>query len=666
MYLGALVFSPSESLIHRTYSHLFPPNSPKVLSGRPEEWPRDQVLTGNTRPVVCVAFSQDGKYIASASESGTIYIWNTQSGAAIIKPIVGNDDRIAGLSFSSNGDTLLSWSYDGELTRWSTFTGACLGTPLRDFYSSQAYIFTFSPNGNKIFFPTPDHTVIFWDMENEAMSETIYKSHPCRISCLTVSVGDSQLAAGHTDGTVTLWDISSIAPVRLFNGLSGVLLGTAISPLGNRIAANSFDRVLVWSLDSGEVICAFPRTNHIDIRSTGLAFSSDGHKLLSGQEIRDPESGTIIFARPDTHYYASSILAISPDGSKIVMKAFDHSLRITDSSLVALPQNTPVKHQTHVWSLAISPDAKSVLSGSADGTIRIWDSYTGACSKIIDGIGGYEIRCIAISPDGSKVVAGCYAGRIIIFETESGDAITPPYLHSPWAMHNGPVVCVAFSPGGSIAVSGSTDSTLRILEAQTGEARGAPLQEHTLDISCLAFSKDDKYFVSGSWDGSLRVWDTETGETVGSPFMRDHEVVSVAYSPDGKAIIAGYFDQEICIWDLDSSDGSMTAVTFSMKGWADLSFSPESTMLHFRVGSDQGFPFQSFFVELFHGDQPPSNSEIQYSFELGAIHSPEVPKYRYMLPPDTLGWVYKAYKGIIVFGCMDGRVMIIDCRSLLT
>jgi WD40 repeat protein len=243
-------------------------------------------------------------------------------------------------------------------------------------------------------------------------------------------------------------------------------------------------------------------------------------------------------------------VAFSPDGSRIISRSIDNTIRISDSA-----SGKPLSQQLQsyeflasVSTVAFSPDGRRIVSGSVDKTIRIWDAASG--KPLSQPLQGHKdaVRSVAFSPDGRRIVSGSSDNTIRIWDAASGKPISLPLKgHTDWVWD------VAFSPDGRRIVSGSSDDTIRIWDAASGKPLSQPLQGHTDQVNSVAFSPDGRSIVSGSRDDTLRIWDATSGKTLSQP-LRGHTsaVNSVAFSPDGRRIVSGSIDGTIRIWDAAS------------------------------------------------------------------------------------------------------------------
>jgi WD40 repeat protein len=136
VYLSALPFAPTGSLVSQQYSSSFP----QILHlerGQLSHWPASElVISTPGGQVNSIAVSPDGMHIASGSEDGTICVWNATTGEMAAGPFIGHTDLVWSVAFSPDGQWIVSGSQDGTICVWDATTGEAVVGPLTEHTAS--------------------------------------------------------------------------------------------------------------------------------------------------------------------------------------------------------------------------------------------------------------------------------------------------------------------------------------------------------------------------------------------------------------------------------------------------------------------------------------------------------------------------------------------------
>ncbi len=123
VYLSALPFAPTGSLVAAHYSSSFP-RIFCVERGRLSHWPASElVISTGGGYVYSVALSPDGQRIVSGSRDRTIRVWDATTGETAAGPFTGHTDSVWSVVFSPDGQRIISGSYDGTIRVWNATTG---------------------------------------------------------------------------------------------------------------------------------------------------------------------------------------------------------------------------------------------------------------------------------------------------------------------------------------------------------------------------------------------------------------------------------------------------------------------------------------------------------------------------------------------------------------
>lgn len=476
-------------------------------------------LEGHRNTLRSVAFSPDGKMLATGSEDNTAKVWNLETGEPILT-LEGHRNFVASVAFSFDGKKLATGS--------------------------------------------EDNTVKIWNLENGKLDTTL-KGHDASVVSVAFSPDGQRLATGSQDNTAKIWDLKT-GTTRTLEGHNDFVTSVGFSPDGQRLATGSQDNTAkIWDLKTGR---ARTLEGHSDF-VTSVAFSPDGKKLATGShdktaKIWNPENGKLDHTLEGHNGWVSSV-AFSFDGKKLATGSYDNTAKIWDPEA----ENVTMRltgHSSPVRSVAFSPDGKTLATGAQDNTAKIWDLTVNEEAAVFKKHGDI-VSSVAFSPDGTRLATSSYDKTIKVFDVNN---LQETYSFSG---HGDTVMSVAFSPDGKKIASGGEDKTAKIWDLQTGK-EAMTLKGHGNYVSSVAFSPDEKFLATGSADSTIKVWNLGSGEAVKTLKGHNSAVNSIAFSPDGKTIASGSADNTVIIWDLTSGN-----IVRTLKGHSNIvmsvAFSPD-------------------------------------------------------------------------------------------
>jgi predicted NACHT family NTPase len=524
---------------------------------------------GHTRAVKSVAFSPDGQMLASGSEDKMVRLW-VLSSSECLKTFQVHTGWTNSVAFSPDGQILASGSGDQTVRLWNIHTGDCLKTLQHTKWVGSV---AFSPDGQMLASGSADQTVRLWDIHSGDCLK-IFQGHTKWVGSVAFSPDSQMLASGSGDQTVRLWDIHSGDCLKILQGHTAEVMSVAFNSDGYTLASGSDDAtVRLW--DSRVSKCLHILQGHVDSVHS-VAFSPDGQTLASGcsdKTVRLWNIGSGECIRTlQGHTNSIYSVAFSPGGQMLASGCDDETIVRLWDIRTGNCSNTLQGHNSSVGSVAFSPDGEKLVSGSDDQTVRLWDIHTGNCLKVLQGHTDW-VNSVAFSPDDQMLASGS-RGRnrnVRLWDIHIGKC-----LHILQG-HTDSVYSVVFSPTGEMLASGSGDTTLKLWDIHTGDCLKT-LQEHTDLVRSVAFNCDAETLASGSNDKTVKLWNIRTGDCLQTLRGHTNHVLSVAFSPDGQTLASGGRDQTVRLWD--SRTGNCLKTLHSHTNWVwFVAFSPDGKTL---------------------------------------------------------------------------------------
>src|SRR5262245_15214180 len=374
-------------------------------------------IKGHGEAVYSVAFSPDGKMLASGRPDRTVKLFDIGSGKELAN-LKGYGNQYSTVAFSPDGKRLATGRGDA-VKLWDAATGQEL-TTLKGHAGWWIASIAFSPDGKRLATAEYDRTVKLWDI-GAGQEITSIKGHTDKVLSVTFSPDGRRLASGSEDRTVKLWDAATGQELTTLKGHGAGILSVAFSPDGKRLASGSSDRtVKLWDVGAGQEIATL--RGHISPVQT-LTFSPDGKTLASG--------------------------------------GYDRTVKLWDVG-AGRELTTFDGHGDSVFSVAFSPDGKSLASGSGDRTAKLWDVFTDQETTTLRGHGD-SVFSVAFSPDGKRLASGSYDRSVKLWDAATGQEI------ATLKGHTDSVFSVTFSSDGKKLASGSGDSTVKLWDVGAGQ-----------------------------------------------------------------------------------------------------------------------------------------------------------------------------------------------------
>jgi eukaryotic-like serine/threonine-protein kinase len=555
---------------------------------------------GNAAPlphqatVVRVAFSPDGRQIASVCMDGTFEIRDTRTRQVlhtlerqkVLHAVVG----CRGLAYSPDSRSLVSAGHDGALRIWNASNGHLLHK--LEGHKGPAWQVAFSPDSRTLASGGADRKVCLWDVANGKVVRE-FSGHPAAVKGVAFRPDGRSVLAACDDGTVKVWDRTTGQVTFSFRGETlAHPFGAWFSPDARRLAWSCLDGVIkIWDTTTGQLEIDQQSNTH---QCRAVAFTPDGKRIaLAGFDgtlrLLDAPTGRemlTIFAHPSLVADAT----FNYEGTQLASASYDHTVRIWDATPLdgdplAADCVTLTGHEQLVSGVAFSPDGRWLASSSWDGTVKVWEaSAPGTAGGFTPryALRGHRgnVSGVAFAPDSKSLASGGWDKTVKLWDLQvpRGDSLTELRTIACTERVSG----LAISPDGRLLAVGLSNG-IAFYDPATG-SQAHPFRPTPAPVPAVAFSPDSRHLVSaGASDPAIKVWDLAGQE---SPFEIRHYSnpnASVAVSPDGRLIASPGRDQAaagptIKIWDAQTRKEWRTLRGHARYVWK-VTFSPDGRYL---------------------------------------------------------------------------------------
>ena len=460
---------------------------------------KNTTFTETFGSTLCVAFSPNGKFLATGDIHNKVHLWERQD-RKYIKTLTGHRNWVWSIEFSPNGEFLVSTDTGNAIKIWKFNQNDYEAYhTLEDYYS----VWSVSVTNQMLATGNDQGVIVMWNIETGQCLGTLH-GHELAVWCVKFSPNGRWLASSSSDKTIKIWDYHKQKCLQTLTGHKDFIRSVDFSPDEKLLVSGSDDTtVKVWDLETGKYIYNFSLHNNI-VRS--VIFNSNGYEIISGSDDGQIRIWNIKTGKPKQTLSQNSMVSsidIDPKTGQIVAGYENQSIGLWKENQSL---HTWQGYTTLAGTVSFSPDDKILASTHDDRVIRLWDIKTGKCIKTLSG-----------------------------------------HKHIIWQ--------AIFSLDGKLLASGSSDKTIKIWNLKTGKCLKTLEAGNNNWIFVVTFTHDDKFIIAAGTDYTVKIWEVATGRLV--KILKGHTslIAGIALNPKMLNILASVSaDRTIRVWNIDTGN----------------------------------------------------------------------------------------------------------------
>jgi WD40 repeat protein len=537
---------------------------PEVLAWTVESSKHRGLTTG-------MAFSPDRKLLATGGYDGMIRIWDMATGTTT-RVLAGHDSYVFDIAWSKDGKYLASsGSWDRTVRVWNPANGQLLRTH-RDLPHYVRFV-RWSPDGNRLAACGGTSGWIWtWDVASDVAKPLLEVGQP--VLALDYSPDGEHLALSVVQTLVSVVNFSEAKVTKTLGESPVVCYSVRFSPDGKMLAAGEVGQTVIYSWPEGDIVRKIPGLAY------SLSWSPDGKHLAT-----DTASGGVVIYEAATgkalkSFIAPGATAIDWQDEGRLMARGAHDV----SSWEPLTGKQTLRHELATHGAPLWNAGRPVLTGLGTNTLSLWDVNTGKRVSKLEGHTG-PIAAAAWNTSGKSLATASSDKTLALWDAAKGTRTqsfkdqASPLMSVVWSFdgkllatgaadgsvwawrsagspigklegHTKPVTALAWSKTNLLA-SGGSDAKVRLWHAEKKES----IREidASVPVLSLAFSPDSQFLAAGTTDEVVRIWHTSSGKQAITGVRSQASppsVTDVAWSKDGSMLLAGRGAHIVQLWDL--------------------------------------------------------------------------------------------------------------------
>lgn len=365
-------------------------------------------IEGHAEAVISVAFSPDGRYLASGSGDTTVRFWDVTTETPY-HTCKGHKHWVLCIAWSPDGRRLASGCKNSQIIVWNPETGKQEGKVLTGHKQWITWLawqpFHLNHECRHLASASKDGNIKIWDVVRGGCLRTL-SGHLQSVTCIRWG-GTDLIYSASQDRTVKVWRASDGILCRTLQG-HGHWVNTMALSTDYVMRTSWFDPVQA-TINYQRISQSAEELSKIAQDRYDTVKGSEPERLVTGSDdftlfLWQPEKEKTSVARMTGHMQLINDVAFSPDTRLVASASFDKSIKLWNGHTGKFI-TTLRGHVSKVYQVSWSSDSRLLCSGSSDSTLKVWDVKT---NKMTGDLPGHadEVYAVDWSPDGQRVASG--------------------------------------------------------------------------------------------------------------------------------------------------------------------------------------------------------------------------------------------------------------------